>query len=85
MLIQRLTPMISWTSGGAYSVARTLVAGIEVQVKLVDLLGPVWSQELDSVLMGPFQLRIFCDSMAPGGGSFVQAVDLMRLLHLGCF
>lgn len=26
--------MISWTFGGAYSVARILVAGIEAQVKL---------------------------------------------------
>ena len=25
--------------------------------------GPVWSQELDSILMGPFQLRVFCHSM----------------------
>ena len=26
--------------------------------------GPVWSQELDSmILVGPFQLRIFCGSM----------------------
>lgn len=35
MLIQRLIPMISWTFGGAYSVARILVAGIEAQVKLI--------------------------------------------------
>ena len=28
--------------------------------------GPVWSQELDlMILVGPFQLRIFCDSMIP--------------------
>ena len=40
------------------------VSGQHSQMYGLILGGPVWSQELDLViLMGPFLLRIFCDSL----------------------